>query len=161
MPSGIQVRNLLLRSFLIAAASAAVAVAVNASRPDPLPWLAPSEYEIYEDCPEAEDSSTVLSLSELRGDLSFFFLVDCRPAEEFAEGHAEGALSVPYDPLFAVSEEDLAKIQDAAGTRTVVVVGDSLTARLLANDLVAQGLEAVRYLEKGADWRALLPAGAE
>ena len=43
----------------------------------------------------------------------------------------------------------------------MVVVGDSLTARLLANDLVAQGLEAVRYLEKGADWRTLLPAGAE
>lgn len=158
MLSTVSPARLLLRSALIAAASGAVALAVNAGRPDSLPLVAESEYEIYEDCPEGEESATEIALDEITENPAYFLIVDSREPEEFEAGHVEGALSVPYDPLFPVSEEEVERVRAAVGERVVVVVGDPLTARLLANDLATQGLDWVNYLEEGAEWRVLLGA---
>jgi rhodanese-related sulfurtransferase len=153
--------RLLFRSFLVFAFSTAVAVAVNAGRPDSLRWVADAEYEIYDDCPEGEDSASAVTLDELVENPSYFFVVDSRSPEDYAAGHIEGAFSLPYDPLFSVDEEEVEKILEAAGEKTIVVIGDTLTARLLANDLASQGLDFVHYLEEDGDWRTLLPAGPE
>ncbi|MFH1679894.1 MAG: rhodanese-like domain-containing protein [Candidatus Eisenbacteria bacterium] len=161
MSAGASIRRLLLRSLAIVGLSTAVAVAVNAGRPDSLRWAADSEYEIYEDCPEGEDTASVVTLDELIENPSYFFVVDSREPEEYESGHVEGAFSIPYDPLFSVSEEEIEEIRTVAGDRTIVVIGDTLTARLLANDLATQGLDWVHYLEESEDWRALLSAGAD
>ena len=79
--------------------------------------------------------------------------------EEYIASHLEGSLSVPYDPLFPVDEETITAIRERVGDRTIVVVGDSITAKLLADDLIAQGVEWVQYLEDGRDWLALLGGG--
>ncbi|MBM3321063.1 MAG: rhodanese-like domain-containing protein [Candidatus Eisenbacteria bacterium] len=153
--------RLLFRSFLVFALSALVAVAINAGRPDSLRWVADAEYEIFDDCPEGEDTASAVTLDELVENPSYFFVVDSRSPEDYAAGHIEGAFSLPYDPLFSVDDKEIEKILVAAGEKTIVVVGDTLTARLLANDLTSQGLDFVHYLEEDGDWRALLTDGSE
>jgi rhodanese-related sulfurtransferase len=160
MSSTTSIKRLLFRSSAVAVVSAGIAFAVNAGRPDSLPLVAESDYEIYEDCPEGEDEATRVPLDEVTENPSYWLFVDARPPEEFAAGHIEGALSLPYDPLFSVSAEDVEKIRAAAGSRTILVVGEPTTARFLANDLTAQGLDWVNCLEEGADWHALLSSGA-
>jgi rhodanese-related sulfurtransferase len=159
MPSRRSPRGILLRSAVIVAVSSGIAFAVNAARSDSLPLVAESEYEIYDDCPEGEESATEVTLDEVTENPTYFLFIDARAPEEYAAGHIEGALSVPYDPLFPVSPEDVERVRAAAGERTIVVIGDPLTARLLANDLASQGLDWVNYLEESAEWSVLLTAG--
>lgn len=149
----------LFRSFFIVLFASLVAVGVNAGRPDSLAWIASSEYEIYDECPEGEEEAPAIAIDELLENPDYFLLVDSRMPGEFDEGHVDGALSVPYDPLFSVTEEDVVRVRETAGDRTVVVIGDSLTARLLANDFLSQGLDWVHYLEGDAAWRTLLGDG--
>ncbi len=153
------ITRFLLRSFFIVLFASLVAVGVNAGRPDSLAWIASSEYEIFDECPEGDEEAPFIAIDELLENPDYFLLVDSRMPDEFDKTHVEGTLSVPYDPLFSVTEEDVARVRDAAGDRTVVVIGDSLTARLLANDFLSQGLDWVHYLEGDAAWHALLGDG--
>jgi hypothetical protein len=156
MSVGTSLGGLLLRSAVLVVISALVAVGVNAGRPDSLEWVASAEYEIYEECPEGTGSATAVTLGEILENPDYFFLVDCRRSEEYEQSHIPDALSIPYDPLFSVDEEVILEIQKESDGRTVVVVGDTLTAKLLADDLVTQGMEYVQYLDDGEDWRSLL-----
>lgn len=153
--------GLFLRSALIAAAASIVALGFNAVRADPLDWVADSEYEIYDECPEGEEEATAIGLDELLENPGYFFLVDSRMPGEYGAAHVEGALSVPYDPLFPIEEGEIAAVKEAAGDRTVVVIGDTLTARLLANDFLNQGVGFVHYLAEDEDWRVLLGPAAD
>ncbi|MFH1279574.1 MAG: rhodanese-like domain-containing protein [Candidatus Eisenbacteria bacterium] len=153
--------GLFLQSALIVSAASVIALGYNAVRADSLDWVADSEYEIYDECPEGEEEAAAVSLEELQENPDYFFLVDSRMPDEFGAEHAEGALSVPYDPLFPISEEEIGAVKEAAGDRTVVVIGDVPTARLLANDFLNQGVGFVQYLNEDEDWRALLGAAAE
>jgi len=156
MSMGKSLGNLLRRSALLVAFSALVAVGVNAGRPDSLEWVASAEYEIYENCPEGTGSATTVTLREIVEKPDYFLLVDCRSLEEYEESHIPNAISIPYDPLFSVDEEAIFQIQKESDGRTVVVIGDTLTAKLLADDLVTQGMEYVSYLDDGEDWWSLL-----
>jgi rhodanese-related sulfurtransferase len=148
--------GLIARSALIVVASSLVGLGYNAVRADSLDLVAESDYEIYEECPEGEEVAEPIHLDELKENPDYFFLVDSRTPDEYEQGHAPGAFSVPYDPLFPVSEEEIDSVRTAAGDRTIVVVGDSLTAKLLANDLLNQGISFVQYLDEGEDWRSLV-----
>ena len=160
MLDGFNRSRFLLRTAVLFCASIFLAVAVNATRPDPLDWIASEEYEIFEECPEGEESSTPVTLQEVTANPDYFFIVDSRDSSDFERGHVEGAMSVPYDPLFPVMEDVIDELLVSAGDRTVVVIGDTLIAKLLADDLISQGVPIVHYLEEGEDWRVLLPAVA-
>jgi len=159
MPHASKRKSFLLRVTILVGVSCVAAVATNVFRSDPIDWVAAAEYEIYEDCPETVEPALPVTLEELRENPDYFLIVDSRMEEEFLATHLEGSLSVPYDPLFPVDEETITAIRDQVGDRTVVVVGDSITAKLLADDLIAQGIDWVQYLEDGRDWLALLGSG--
>jgi len=161
MPHARPWKGFLLRATILVGVSSVTAVAVNAFRSDPIDWVAAAEYEIYEDCPETVEPALPVTLAELKENPDYFLIVDSRMEEEYVASHLEGSVSVPYDPLFPVDEETIAAIRDRMGDRTIVVVGDSITAKLLADDLIAQGVEWVQYLEDGRDWLALLGSGEE
>ncbi len=156
MSAATSIKHFFLRSAVLVAVSAMIAVGVNAARPDSLQWVATAEYEIYENCPEVTGSATGVTLDEILEKPDYFLLVDCRMPEEYEKSHIPDAVSLPYDPLFSVDEDAIYRIQKESDGRTIVVVGDTLTAKMLADDLVTQGMEYVRYLEDGEDWRALL-----
>ena len=161
MPHARLWRGFLLRATILVSVSCATAVAVNALRSDPIDWVAAAEYEIYEDCPETVEPALPVSLAELKENPDYFLIIDSRMEEEFLVSHLDGSLSIPYDPLFPVDEETILAIRKQVGDRTIVVVGDSITAKLLADDLIAQGIEWVQYLEDGRDWLALVGSGEE
>lgn len=150
------IQRFLIRSTVLVGFSFLLAIAVNAGRDDPLAWTASSAYEIYEDCPETTEPAAPILLDEILENRDYFFLVDSREAVEYETGHAEGAFLLPFDPLFSVEETAVSAIQEAAGDRSVVVIGDGLTAQMLADDLSTQGLEFVHYLEQSEDWRVLM-----
>ncbi|MBN1827149.1 MAG: rhodanese-like domain-containing protein [Candidatus Eisenbacteria bacterium] len=161
MPHARNLKGFLLRTTILVGVSSLTAVMVNAFRSDSLDWVAAAEYEIYEECPESTEPATPVTLDELRENPDYFLVIDCRDEESFVADHLEGSISIPYDPLFPVDEEAVLAIRESVGDRTVVVVGDSMTAKLLADDLIAQGIEWVQYLEDGQGWPALLHGGRE
>ncbi len=153
------IRSVVFRALLIAGVSVLLAVAVNASRPTPVTWLAQAEYEIFEDCDETTETSESISLAEIEKHPDWYLVVDARDESLYAEGHIDGAYSLPYDPLFSVDAEQVEALRSAAGDKSVVVVGDDGTARLLADDLLSQGLAWVQFLDEETDWRRLMASG--
>lgn len=151
----------LARSALIVIASSALGLGYNAVRAGSLDLVADADYEIYDECPEGEEVAEPILLDELEENPDYFFFVDSRMPDEYEAGHVSGALSVPYDPIFPVSDEEIDAVRTVAGDRTVVVLGDSLIAQLLANDLLNQGIGYVHYLKEGEDWRSLMGDAGE
>ena len=82
----------------------------------PLPWVANRPYEILAECPETLRTAEVISAEEALKKPGHLVFVDARPRAEFLQEHAEGALSIPYEPLLAPSDEDLQTIPSAKST---------------------------------------------
>lgn len=158
MPNSAQI---LRRALIIAGVSCVIAVGVNATRPTPVAWVAQADYEIYEDCDETTESAERIELAEVAKNPSWYLIVDAREREPYEEWHLEGSCSLPYDPLFSVDAGTLDSLRSAAGDRTVVVVGDGDHAKLLADDLLSQGMTWVRFIDPDEDWRTLPVASAD
>ena len=153
--------QILRRALIITGVSCLLAVAVNATRPTPVVWIAQADYEIFEDCDETTESAEAIKLAEVTKNPSWYLIVDSRDPELFEEGHIIGAYSLPYDPLFSVDEETVEALRSEAGDRTIVVVGDGDFARLLADDLLSQGMSWAQFIAPEEDWRALNPPVAD
>ena len=149
------IRLIAVQAAVMVAASTAVAVTVNALRPEPLAWVAAVPYEIFVDCPEAVKTAQKILPAEALGAKSLF--VDARDTEAFGQSHIRDAFNLPYDPLFPVDDAvvDNLKTRRAA---FVVVYGDEQTGKMLADELASAGLARVRYVEGGM--QALRNAGA-
>ncbi len=148
----------LLRLAVLLFLPSAIGLSVNAARPDSLAWVAVVPYEIYADCPETYAKAEPITVEAARAARKRL-VVDARPKSEFDAGHLPDAWSLPYDSLFPVAAEDLARIRDGATGRLVVVIGKGMNARLLADELAEGGLKGIRYLADDHDWRSLMNGG--
>lgn len=99
---------------------------------------------------QERDGAPTVSSEIVRGDASALFILDVRPAHEFAAGHFPGAVSVPL--------EDLATRTDEIPLDRKVVVycrGEFCTlARQAAVMLRDRGVDAAAMDEGIMEWRA-------
>lgn len=140
------VRKTVVQSFLLVSLSVALGLGVNALRPDglPLAGAAPSAVALPGETGEiALKDAALLSFS---GRAVF---LDARTAAEYADGHIQGAKSVPVDDfelVFPRIEKDL------AGKEAVISYCDGERCPLsgeLAEKLAARGVKNVFVLKNG------------
>lgn len=161
----------LAQALAITAAAAAIAVATDLLRADGIPLVAEVPYDIFAPCRDSEAKPAAARAEEVGKSTAAVLYVDARPADLFAAEHVEGALSVPYSPLFGASSEDVARVVRAAkerAARSIAVYGVYLDpadptrpvdlAKPLAEQLMEAELEGVGHVEGGLE--ALKKAGA-
>lgn len=134
-----------VRIIIIAGLSAGLGLTFNASRQDSLPLI-----HVRDNSTQLSPQSGEISLQ----DASRLFtsgqavFLDARAAEDFAEGHIEGALSLP---LFSFTQ-DFDALKSQMEGRTVITYCDGEACELsrdLANQLKAHGLKDVLVLKNG------------
>jgi|GEM_PF-1492426 len=150
------IRKITIQAVIIVVFSTAVAVGVNALRPEPLDWVAAVPYEIFVDCPESLKTANEISPKEALGAKVLF--VDARDGETFKAAHIKEAFNVPYDPLFPVEEAVVANLRSQR-VEFLVVYGDDQFGKMLADELASAGLARVRFVAGGM--QALKEAGAD
>ena len=150
------IRKITIQAVIIVVFSTAVAVGVNALRPEPLAWVAAVPYEIFVDCPESLKTANEISPKEALEAKVLF--VDARDGEAFAQSHIRNAFNVPYDPLFSVEDTVVSNLKTQRAA-FVVVYGDEQTGKMLADELASAGLARVRFVAGGM--QALKEAGAD
>jgi rhodanese-related sulfurtransferase len=127
----------------------AVALSVNHLRPGGLPLVADWS-------PEAQlrlDSGESLAVSLDEAEMLFFsrsaLFLDARSHDQFAEGHIEGALSLPWEDF----DEDFARVLNGIPPETPLVTycdGESCaSSKELAMALLVKGYSNVRVLVNG------------
>ena len=134
-----------VRIIIIAGLSAGLGLTFNASRQDSLPLI-----HVRDNSTQLSPQSGEISLQ----DASRLFtsgqavFLDARAAEDFAEGHIEGALSLP---LFSFTQ-DFDALKSQTEGRTVITYCDGEACELsrdLADQLKAHGLKDVHVLKNG------------
>lgn len=151
-------KNFLLKTTLLALVPSLLALVVNAARPGSLEWIASEPFEIYADCKDVQEQADAIALDRLQADLPRFLIVDSRPLANFRYKRLPGSISLPYDSLFPVETEKVRQLRGRAGGRKLLVIGEGVSARELANELLAAGLRNIYYLEPADDWRKLMTA---
>lgn len=134
-----------VRIIIIAGLSAGLGLTFNASRQDSLPLI-----HVRDNSTQLSPQSGEISLQ----DASRLFtsgqavFLDARAAEDFAEGHIEGALSLP---IFSFTQ-DFDALKSQMEGRTVITYCDGEACELsrdLADQLKAHGLKDVLVLKNG------------
>ena len=91
-----------------------------------------------------------ISADALRVSLPAVAIVDSRPASEFAAGHVEGALSLPYTEVdSALTPDLLARLRTADAVVLYGATPDADTEQLLAQELRSRGVPAPHILAGG------------
>ena len=144
------------RVIILTLGSSLVAVTVNAVRPTPLDWVATTMYEIYQDCPESTVSAEQLELSKVLSSRQNYLVVDTRSDEERKYAPITGSLAIQYDSLFPILKTDIDKILKTSAGRSVLVIGEGSTAKLMADELVSNGLKNIYYLKESTDYLKLV-----
>lgn len=144
-------------ALVITLCGSALGFAVNALRPAGIPVIAPFPYQ--QDCPDKVAVPTgptvtgAQALTLVRAGRAL--LVDARPAEAFAAGHAPGAVSLPFSFIAPPADDRLATLR---GRGALLVYDDSpgdKLAGLLAGQLRESGLADVKVVSGGlAGYRA-------
>jgi predicted sulfurtransferase len=146
----------LIEAAIIAGAAALLALLVNVFHPNPIPLFATEAYQTMVPCPVQEGHVTPISATAKELKQKRVLFVDAREASEFKKWHFPGALSLTYDFLDPIPEEDLRKIAEQIAARQaarVVVYGDGSkpdTGKLLGIDISAAGIKNVFYVTGGA-----------
>lgn len=134
-----------VRIIIIAGLSAGLGLTFNASRQDSLPLI-----HVRDNSTQLSPQSGEISLQ----DASRLFtsgqavFLDARAAEDFAEGHIEGALSLP---IFSFTQ-DFDALKNRMEGKTVITYCDGEACELsrdLADQLKAHGLKDVLVLKNG------------
>lgn len=134
-----------VRIIIIAGLSAGLGLTFNASRQDSLPLI-----HVRDNSTQLSPQSGEISLQ----DASRLFtsgqavFLDARAAEDFAEGHIDGALSLP---IFSFTQ-DFDALKSRMEGRTVITYCDGEACELsrdLADQLKAHGLKDVLVLKNG------------
>jgi rhodanese-related sulfurtransferase len=147
-----------LRTMIIAALSVGLALAFNATRPDSLPLTPAQKTAAKNGTIQGEVSLEEAARLFASGQAVF---VDARSVQEYAQGHIEGAVSIP---VFAFVQL-LPQVRPHLEGKTVVAYCDGEQCSLsqdLAEQLKANGLASVFVLKNGWSlWReAGLPMAA-
>lgn len=147
-----------LRTVIIAALSVGLALAFNATRPDSLP-LTPSQHNAsMNDLPQGEIPMDEAARLFATGQAVF---VDARSAQDYAQGHIEGAVSIPVFAFVQLFPPTRAQLEG----KTIITYCDGEDCTLsqdLADQLRANGLANVLVLKNGWSlWQdAALPVAA-
>jgi len=153
---GFSFKSFVSQIVILLAVSCVFAGVVNLLRPEPLAWIAMADYEIYADCPESEQYAVVIKVQDvLSGKRKNYLIIDSRDEESFAEKHLKGAINVPYDSLFPVEPETIEQIKKDRVGKTILVIGLTEDAKLLADEFASSHLENVRYLSEATNWSQL------
>jgi rhodanese-related sulfurtransferase len=152
---------------VLALASAAVALTVNATRDAHLPLVAREHYTILVPCPEPVGEAQPLKPDDPKVRAKNSLVIDARSPEEFQSWHVPGAMNLEFDWLGPPPDKEVALVarkMAATRTRNIVVYGDGddpdsgrQWARLLSGarlknvHYVTGGAEALRRAEKGAE----------
>ncbi len=146
----------LLEASAIAVVASVVALAVNLVRPDPLPLIAATPYQILVPCPEPGGPVEAIAADDPELGSPRTFLVDARPPREYARGHLPGAVNLPYDWLDPVPEEELRSMaREIASSRAsrVAVYGDGGrpdSGEHLGREISGRGIKNVHFVVGGA-----------
>jgi hypothetical protein len=149
-------RRSILEAAIVTVAAAVTALLVNAVRPDGLPLVAAKPYRVLVPCPEPGGPVQPLAADDRSLMSSGTFLVDARPAADFALGHLEGAVNLPYDWLDPLPEgrlEELARAIAASGASRVAVYGDGGrpdSGEHLGREISGRGIKSVFFIVGGA-----------
>jgi rhodanese-related sulfurtransferase len=134
-----------LQTVAIVAISVGLGVSFNATRPGSLPLVYAQESQVQLDAETGEISlkdATLLFVSKRA------VFLDARDADSFAEGHIEGALSMPPDYF----GEDYPKFESQLTGKIVITYCDGERCHLshdLADLLKARGVQEVFVLING------------
>lgn len=129
--------------------SAVVALIVNQLRPHKLPWI--GDWTLESQLALDSGDNLAISLAEAE---SFFYaeaalFLDARSALDFADGHIEGARSLPWEQFEALADEVLREV----GPETIIITycdGNSCNlSKELALALMDRGYVNVRVLVNG------------
>ncbi len=147
-------RITLQRIAIILLAGGVLAVAMNLVHPQRIPWV--QDWSRYVESRAAQQKIPVIPLSVAlkKFQSSEVVFVDARPAEEFAEGHVSGAVSIPFQSL----EDFFPTLGNLADSKKELVVycsnrecDDGL---LLATELQSMGAERLLLFVDGFDlWK--------
>lgn len=145
-------RTILRDSGLILLLSGLLGIGSNLIRPDMIPLIQPTDYEILVPCPETGgDAPAVTVDTSLLSDPNIL-LIDARSASMFAEWRQSRAMNVPYDYLEPTNQEVVQQIA-SSGARGVLVYGDGDdpdSGEQLARELAGKGIRNVNFLKGGA-----------
>ena len=138
-------------SAIVVAVCAVVGILVNAARPEGIPLIQKSEYEIFVPCPEPVGSVNQIILPEFYRTGEDTFIIDARSRIDYEEWHYPGAANIPFNYLYPVEENTLGEIV-SSGAKKVIVYGDGGdpdSGEELARELAGRGIRNVYYLEGG------------
>ncbi len=147
-----------LRTMIIAALAVGLALAFNATRPDSLPLIASQKNATTNAASPDEISMDEATRLFASGQTVF---IDARSAQEYAQGHIEGAVSIPVFAFVQLFPQTRGQLEG----KTIITYCDGEHCSLsqdLADQLKANGLLSVFVLKNGWSlWRdAGLPMAA-
>lgn len=136
---------LIFRTLALAGIALGMGLLFNAVRPDRIPLVATQEWITPQALAQGEISLAKATRLFFAKEVIF---LDARDADAYAQGHIEGALSLPF---FAF-EETFPGLQAALEKTTVITYCDGEMCRLshdLADQMRARGLKNVYVLANG------------
>lgn len=146
----------MIEAAVIFVACALVSITVDlAGHPEGIPLFAPRPYETLVPCPATRATIGAIMGSQVYTQRTRRFVIDARETEAFRREHMDGARSVPYDyldPTPSTVIRQLSREIASSGAQQVLVYGDGDspdTGKLLAEELAAQGLRHVIYVQGG------------
>lgn len=140
----------------MAATATAVALLFNAVRPDSLPLIARTPYQVLVPCPEPGGPVEPLPADDNQLANAGTFLIDARPTGDFERHHLPDAVHLPYDWLDPVPDERLQNLVEAiaaSGATRVVVYGDGGrpdSGEHLGREISGRGIKNVFFINGGA-----------
>ena len=140
----------------VAVLAAVVSLVFNTARPNGLPLVARQPYRVLVPCPEPGGPVLPMAVDDPALTAERTFLIDARPARDFAAGHAHGAVNVPYDWLDPLPEDrlqELARSIAASGAARVAVYGDGGrpdSGEHLGREISGRGIKNVHFVVGGA-----------
>jgi 3-mercaptopyruvate sulfurtransferase SseA len=142
---------------LLVITACVIGIAVNKLRPDGLAFV--GDWSRQARFADASGESLVIGLEEASGmfERQVALFVDARPQSQYAEGHIQGALSLPWQEADRNFMEQAGRLE---GVRTIITYCDGESCDLsheLALFLKAMGFENVRVLVNG--WTVWQQAG--
>ncbi len=151
--------RIVIEACVICLIMAIIGIVINAIRSDGLPFIADKPYEIFVPCPETLGKVEMIAASDPRLQNGKSFIVDARSEEEYNVWHYEDAISITYDYLDPIPEEELKNITlniINSGKERLVVYGDGdgsqgSTGYELGRELAGHGIPQVFVVEGGAE----------
>jgi rhodanese-related sulfurtransferase len=141
------------QAFAVIAFSAGLALFVNAGRDNRLPLIMPfpPEYRCSSPGGTASPIETASALKAIgKGDTIF---VDARSEEEFARGHIEKAVNIPYLFVEPISGEVISSLRKYERVIVYCNTKGAELSRLMAGELSHVGVKGAGYLEGGClEW---------